>query len=77
VDGERGNVGGADDAADRERRAQLFPALLGWSPSSEADNGVSTKPAGMRLTRTGAISSARAATNVSFSSTMSDPLPMK
>jgi len=28
VDGERGDVGGADDAADRERRPQLIAALL-------------------------------------------------
>lgn len=28
VDGERGDVGGTDDAADGERRAQLVPALL-------------------------------------------------
>jgi hypothetical protein len=28
VDGERGNVGGAHDAADRQRRPQLIAALL-------------------------------------------------
>jgi hypothetical protein len=28
VDGERGDVGGTDDAADRERRPQLIPALV-------------------------------------------------
>jgi hypothetical protein len=28
VDGERGDVGGANDAADRERGAQLVAALL-------------------------------------------------
>ena len=33
------------------------------SPRSEADNGVSTKPAAIRLTRTGASSSASAAVN--------------
>ena len=33
VDSERGDVGGADDAADRERRPQLIPALL--EPVSE------------------------------------------
>ena len=33
------------------------------SPRSDADSGVSTKPAAMRLTRTGASSSARAAVN--------------
>jgi hypothetical protein len=34
-----------------------------WSPSSDADSGVSTKPAAMKLTRTSATSSARAAAN--------------
>jgi hypothetical protein len=28
VDGERGDVGGADNATDRERRPQLTPALV-------------------------------------------------
>src|SRR4051812_26669955 len=35
--------------------------LSSWSPSSDADKGVSTKPAAMRLTRTGASSTARLA----------------
>ena len=34
-------------------------ARLELSPRSDADSGVSTKPAAIRLTRTGAISSAR------------------
>jgi len=38
-----------------------FRRLSSSSPRSDADNGVSTKPAAMRLTRMGASSSARLA----------------
>ena len=61
VDGQRRHVLRPDHAPDRQRRAQLVAA--GVEPVAEqlADSGVSTKPAAIRLTRTGAISSARLA----------------
>ena len=64
MNGERGDVGRSDDAPDRERRAQLVaPGFESVAEKYDADSGVSTKPAAMRLTRTGASSSARAAVN--------------
>ena len=64
MNGERGDVGRSDHAPDRERRAQLLaPGFESLAEKYEADSGVSTKPAAMRLTRTGASSSARAAVN--------------
>ena len=58
VDGQCGDVGRADDAADR-RGPELLAALADPSPCSKAGSGVSAKPAAIRLTRTGATSSAR------------------
>ena len=39
VDGERGDVGGADDAADRERRPQLIAALASKNPTFSSSPG--------------------------------------
>ena len=64
MDGERGDVVRPDDASDWGRGAELVPPRL--QPSSEADSGVSTKPAAMRSTRTGAMS--RAAVSVGIAS---------
>jgi hypothetical protein len=50
-----------------------------WSPSSDADNGVSTKPAATRLTRTSASSSAKLAASAGSSAvsaeTIAPPTP--
>ncbi len=75
VDGERGDVGGTDDAADRERRPQLVPALLEPVAEQRADSGVSTNPAAIRLTRTGASSSARAAVNGGSAAVAAETMP--
>ena len=61
VNGERGDVGRSDDAPDGSVARSWSRRSSSSSPSSDADNGVSTKPAAMRLTRTGASSSARLA----------------
>ena len=61
--GERGDVVGSDDAADGQRGAELLAARVELVAEQLADSGVSTKPAAMRLTRTGASSSARFATS--------------
>ena len=73
---ERGDVGGADDTTDGQRGPQLVPAILEIGRArSDADNGVSTKPAAMRLTRTGANSSARAAVNGDIAAVAADEMP--
>jgi hypothetical protein len=59
VHGERGDVGRFDDAPDGKRGAKLIAAVFEFIAEERADNGVSTNPAAMRLTRTGASSSAR------------------
>ena len=53
VDGERGDVGRADDAPDRQRRAELLASGVQVVAEERADRGVSTKPAAIRFTRTG------------------------
>ena len=51
---ERGDVGGFDDAPDGKRRAELTESLLQVNSEERRRWGVSTKPAAIRLTRTGA-----------------------
>ena len=76
VHGERGDVGRSDDAPDRKRVAKLLRvARSSASPSSDADRGVSTKPAAMRLTRTGAISSARLAVRAGSAAVIAELIP--
>src|SRR5262245_33489842 len=46
-----------------------------WSPRIAADSGVSTKPAAIRFTRTGASSSARLAVNAGIAAVTADTIP--
>src|SRR5262249_14355079 len=46
-----------------------------WSPRIAADSGVSTKPAAIRFTRTGASSSARLAVNAGIAAGTADTIP--
>jgi hypothetical protein len=56
VNGERGDVNRADHASDGQRRAQFLAPLVEIVTEERGDNGVSTKPGAMRLTRIGASS---------------------
>src|SRR5262249_47933203 len=47
-----------------------------WSPSSDADSGVSTNPAAIRLTRTGATSTARLAARAGSAAVIAELRPM-
>ena len=69
-----GDIRRADHPADRQRLPQLFPACFELVSDEEADSGVSTKPATMRLTRAGAGSSARLAVSAG-SAAVSAPRP--
>jgi len=61
VDGQRGDVGGLDHAADRERGAELIAAVFEGTAERRRRRGESMKPAAIWLTRSGANSSARLA----------------
>lgn|SRR5215470_5128868 len=57
---QRGDVCGTHHTSNRQRTAKLIATVFELVSERVADNGVSTKPAAMRLTRIGASSSARA-----------------
>jgi hypothetical protein len=59
VHGERGDVGWADDALDRERAAEVLAAGVELIAEEDGGQRVSTNPAAIRLTRIGASSRAR------------------
>src|SRR5215472_8901041 len=59
VDGQCGDVGRADDAADRQRGAELLAVLVDLVAGQRGWQRRAGKPAAIRLTRTGATSSAR------------------
>src|SRR5262249_20161104 len=76
LNGKGGDVGWSNHPPNGERRPQFVPPGL-ESPSEkyDADSGVSTKPAAIRLTRTGASWSARAATNGGSTATAAEAIP--
>ena len=72
---QRGDIARGDDAANRIRVAQLLTALFEIVAEQLADSGVSTKPAAMRLTRTGAVSIARLAMSAGNAAVSADVMP--
>jgi hypothetical protein len=72
---ERGNIRRLHNPPDGGEWCQLLAAAFEFIAEEFADNGVSTKPAAIRLTRTGASSSARLAMRAGSATVTVDAIP--